>query len=123
MVTKYVVMQQGYEYNDEINVLSEGESGYPVHIFSDKTLAEKTARERSLNFLKHNNLREFGYELEDVLKVEVPTFLKEWTKTTGEEVNEDTDEFTLPDNVTLRKAQQLLKMISFEPYFVMNVEE
>ena len=76
----FVVMETGYEYNDEYHSVHESNDGVPVAVLLSKEEAEKDARARIVNdFLKGwagKELHGFGCEgIQSVFK-RMPAFLE-----------------------------------------------
>ncbi len=68
--TAYVVVERGYEYNDEI--YEPHEAGQPSLIFLDPEAADRHATEREVEWHRHNNILDFCYRLEDVTDYKAP---------------------------------------------------
>ena len=67
----YVVLEAGYEYNDEIYYQPEGGGGNPKAIYFDKSEAIKEVVRLSANALRARNPMDFGYEFADVSSLPV----------------------------------------------------
>jgi hypothetical protein len=68
----YVILQKGFEYNDE--VYTEGEGGNPQIVCFSKEDAKIKVDQLNFNEYKKRSLTEYTYDLEDVLKVDVEEY-------------------------------------------------
>lgn len=64
---KYVVIEKGWEYNDEIYYRAESGGGIPMKVFKDKHKADTWAREQNIKCVRGQELCSFYYDLEDIL--------------------------------------------------------
>lgn len=71
MSTVYVLMEAGWEYDDNIHWLSGSGGGNPQKVFEDKEKAETEATRKNLedfkDLVKSGDIREYGYNLDDML--------------------------------------------------------
>lgn len=70
----YVILQKGFEYNDE--VYTEGEGGNPQIVCFSKEDAKIKVDQLNFDEYKKRSLTEYTYDLEDVLKVDVEDYEK-----------------------------------------------
>lgn len=68
----YVILQKGFEYNDE--VYTEGEGGNPQIVCFSKEDAKIKVDQLNFEEYKKRSLIEYTYDLEDVLKVDVSEY-------------------------------------------------
>jgi len=62
----YVVMEKGFEYNDEINYSAEG--GFPKKIYFNIDDVKGEVERLNLEKLKGEDISNYAYNLEDVVK-------------------------------------------------------
>lgn len=71
MSTVYVLMEEGWEYNDETFFHPESGSGTPVKIFNSLEAAEKECQKRNLDSFKglfeSGEASQYFYNFEDIL--------------------------------------------------------
>jgi len=71
MDTVYVLMEEGWEYNDEIYFRSEGGSGSPHSFFTDKEKAQAECDKRNLDSFRKlwesGEIREYCYGFDDLI--------------------------------------------------------
>jgi hypothetical protein len=71
----YVLMETGFEYNDENYFRHDGSGGHPEKVFTDKERAEEAAFQKGLEFFKRlvasGEIKDYGYGLEDILVSDV----------------------------------------------------
>lgn len=70
----YVILQKGFEYNDE--VYTEGEGGNPQIVCFSKEDAKIKVDQLNFDEYKKRSLTEYTYDLEDVLSVDVEDYEK-----------------------------------------------
>ena len=70
----YVILQKGFEYNDE--VYTEGEGGNPKIVCFSKEDAKSKVEQLNFDEYKKRSLSEYTYDLEDVLSVDVEEYEK-----------------------------------------------
>lgn len=126
MSTAYVVMEIGWEYNDEVyHRGNNGDSGgTPKKVFRDKAMAEKRSLELNIKELTNNSYRglnSFGYELDDIVKRkhqgELATLLElddldSWMD----------NECSLPDNMSTELATKVLACLKVSWFEVVEVD-
>ena len=69
----YVILQKGFEYNDEI--YSDSEGGSPKLVTFDLEGVKNRVKELNISEYKKVSLRDYAYDMEDVLNVDEDTFL------------------------------------------------
>jgi hypothetical protein len=75
----FIVLEKGYEYNDEIYSEPEGGGGSPKRIFLSRPDAQEYLKELNYESYKENDLEQYAYDIEDVLNVslsEIEEFIK-----------------------------------------------
>ena len=72
MEKAYVILKKGFEYDDSI--YSESEGGSPNLIVFSKEDAKKKVNELNAKEYKQCSLREYSYDIEDILTVEIDEY-------------------------------------------------
>lgn len=123
----YVVMERGFEYNDEIN--SESEGGTPKKIIFNKDDANKEVKRLNIEKLKSTSITDYTYDIEDVLSVDVEEFEK-----LLESINEShggkekpkyqwqDDTYSIHPKATDEELEKVYKAISLRFYECVEVE-
>ena len=62
----YVVLQKGYEYNDEIYSQAESGGGHPHKIFFTQEGAREEVEKMNISEFKNTNISEYFYDVEDI---------------------------------------------------------
>lgn len=120
----FLVMERGYEYNDENYEMNEG--GNPTKGFGDKAKAEEAAHNKNREALRTVDVGQFagedGYGLmRGGLSRRAETFLDSIAAITGKPAPENYWELSFPE-CTDEQADQLLELMNaFRPYYVVAV--
>lgn len=71
----YVLMEVGFDYNDETYFRYNGGGGHPSRVFTNKKKAEEAALKNNLTefqkLIRSDEIREYGYGLDEVLANDV----------------------------------------------------
>jgi hypothetical protein len=71
----YVLMEVGFDYNDETYFRYNGGGGHPSRVFSNKKKADEAAAQKNIEEFKrivsNGEIREYGYGLDEVLSSKV----------------------------------------------------
>ena len=62
----YVVLQKGYEYNDEVHSQAESGGGHPHKIFFTQEGAREEVERMNINEFKNTNISEYFYDVDEV---------------------------------------------------------
>src|SRR5690242_20685177 len=121
----YVVVQIGYEYDDNYYRRCQSDGGQPVHVFFDKSLADKVWAKKNLDELKSLiRSNELEYYMEDGCSEKEAEAYKE----AGFKVRDndgDWPEFKIeevPEDITDEQAVKLFNNISLRWYDVVEVD-
>ena len=68
MKKAYVILKKGFEYDD--NIYNEVDGGKPSLVLFDKEDADVKAYELNINEYKQLNITDYGYGIDEVLKVD-----------------------------------------------------
>jgi len=118
MVTQYIVMKRGYEYNDSTYDLEEG--GIPQRIFQDKNLAEQKSEELNITFWMNESrsLRMFNYSIRSVFNHGAE---EKWRELFGEELDFKDFQIDFPIGVTKEQVRDFLPFLTDNLYYVFEV--
>lgn len=112
----YVVLERGYEYNDEIetDVSNYGESfGIPLKIFVDEKKALKLKHELEKKKFEGLDLGMYCYSLEDILKIKEEEFLAYFGLTESN--------LELPETLTEEQMNYIRDNVNLDFYDVVKV--
>ena len=126
----YVILQRGFEYDDEIYSNHESGSGFPQTVFFTKPGALEQTRKLNIEEFKTTNISDYCYDIEDIcddvekLKELVKQFKQKYgecppSKSVWER---KPDEWRLHPDVTDEEAKQYVKLINLEFYEVVETE-
>ena len=125
MRNAYVVMQKGFEYNDEIYYEIDGGVGHPSKIFFTKEACEEEVERLNIEEIMKKKLSYYFYDIEDIC--DDPEGLKEYcdslNKKYGEKVkSRDDNEYLLHSSATFEEAKKYYDMINISFYESVEVE-
>ena len=66
MSTMYVLVRNGFEYNDEIMYRPEVGGGDPVKVFHDKELAELYCKRKNIESMRKERIGEYCYGFDEI---------------------------------------------------------
>ncbi|AVH85068.1 hypothetical protein RsoM2USA_140 [Ralstonia phage RsoM2USA] len=134
--TVFVVSEIGFEYDDEIYHRPYGcdDAGVPTIAFKNRQRAEQEAVKLTISKLKHENLGEYGYSIDEVIG-DFKGFTEVLTEAIGPEKSEklvddlSDDMYSYSDKLgeilnTLNQDQltRLISSLQIEFYEVVEVE-
>ena len=122
----YVILQKGFEYNDE--VYTEGEGGNPKIVCFSKEDAKSKVEQLNFDEYKKRSLSEYTYDLEDVLSVDVEEYEK-FNESLVEKYGPiittnrwDDDENILHPKASVEESKEYCKMTTLSFYDVVETE-
>lgn len=126
----YVILQRGFEYNDEIYSDNEPGSGFPQTVFFTKPGALEQTRKLNIEEFKNRNISDYCYNIEDIcddvekLKELVKQFKQKYGDCPPPKLvwERKPDEWRLHPDVTDEEAKQYTKLINLEFYEVIETE-
>jgi hypothetical protein len=126
----YVILQRGFEYNDEIYSNQEPGSGFPKTIFFTKKTALDQVRKLNIAEFKSQNLSDYCYDIEDICDdvEKLEELLKTFKKKYGECPAPNSvwerkpDEWRLHPNVSDEEAIQYSNLINLEFFEIVETE-
>jgi len=123
----YIIMQKGYEYDD--NIYNPTEGGNPTKVFFNKKDAETEQLRLEIKAMKDTSICNYTYSLEDELNViidEFTVFLESLNNKYGipTPVNkwDRFDEFQLNPMATDEECQKYLEMHSIRFYEIAEAD-
>lgn len=123
----YVIMQKGYEYDD--NIYNPTEGGTPTKVFFNEKDAETEQLRLEIKAMKDTSIRNYTYSIEDELNVEldeVESFLESLNDKYGipAPVNrwDSFGKFQLNPMASDEESRKFLSMHSIRFYDVVEVE-
>lgn len=121
----YVILEKGFEYDDNIYNEPESGGGNPKLITFTKEEAEQKARELNIKELKQVELCDYSYELEDVLNVARDEYVA-FNTALAIKYNSSSEDFeeiyTLHKNADEKESLDYLKMVSIEFFTVVKTD-
>lgn len=115
---KYVVMERGYEYNDEISYQTEG--GYPNHLWDTEEQANRYALEKNIEALKNHGFDGTFYSISELFDMNKINRIQNIVNFEG-----NYDDSILLEPVTNYTDEQLatvIKAMSSPMFYVESVE-
>ena len=120
MVKGYVILEVGFEYNDEIyHTGNYGETyAAPNTVFMDKDKAIEEVDKLNVNKLRGEYLDYYGYGVEEFANDE-DAFMEFWRR----EFDKDAEyEFRVPSDATDEQLKGLIKLLSFRFFTLKEIE-
>jgi len=124
----YVVLQKGFEYNDEIYSAYETGMGHPKRIFFTKEAAQEHMNELESIELKDNNITDFAYEIEDIvndvesLEKLVQNLNQKYGKFESKDRWSRPDQYRLHPNATLEESKEYAKLINLSFFEIVETD-
>jgi len=123
----YVIMEKGYEYDD--NIYNSTEGGNPKTIIFGKKEAEEKSHKLEIEVLKEVDIRLYTYDIEDAISSdieEVKSYLESLNQKYGKPVPKNKwdklGEYQLNPKATDEEAEKYLSMLSIRFFEVVEVE-
>lgn len=123
----YVIMEKGYEYDD--NIYNQTEGGTPTKVFFNKEDAYLEKDRLEIKHMKETDITSYTYSIEDELNVpieEVTTFLESLNAKYGKPapINkwDSFGEFQLNPMASFEEGKKFLSMHSVRFYEVAEVD-
>ena len=120
MSKAYVIMEKGYEYDD--NIYNQTEGGNPTLICFSREDAEEKVKELNRSEFKKSSISEYAYSIEDVLNVSLEEFdafqnrMNEKYGKVKAQYSWDSDEYKLHESANEEEALEYQKMVDFSFY-------
>lgn len=124
----YVILQKGFEYDDSIYSESEGGGGHPKLVTFSKDEVDSKIKELNLIEYKITSIRDYTYEIEDILNVDIEEYLN-FNKSLVEKYGpiskkyswEDT-EYMLHPSATDEECEKYVSMVSIDFYYAVETD-
>ena len=124
----YVILQKGFEYDDSIYSESDGGGGHPKLVTFSKDEVEPKIKELNLIEYKITSIRDYTYEIEDILNVDEEEYLN-FNKSLVEKYGpiskkyswEDT-EYMLHPSATDEECEKYVSMVSIDFYYAVETD-
>lgn len=124
----YVILQKGFEYDDSIYSESEGGGGHPKLVTFSKDEVNSKIKELNLIEYKITSIRDYTYEIEDILNVDIEEYLN-FNKSLVEKYGpiskkyswEDT-EYMLHPSATDEECEKYVSMVSIDFYYAVETD-
>ena len=122
----YVILQKGFEYNDEI--YSESGDGHPKLVTFTQDEVDTKIKELNINEYKSTSIRDYTYDMEDILNVDENEYL-EFNKSLLEKYGpvdkkytwEDT-EYMLHPLANEEECEKYSSMVSIDFYYAVETD-
>lgn len=124
----YVVLQKGFEYNDEVYSTTESGGGNPHKIFFTKEGAEEEVEKMNIEEFKQTNITHYSYDIEDICddSDELLQFCNSLNEKYGkiESKNrwDSVDQYRLHNMATAEESKKYIKMVNLTFYEMVDVE-
>jgi hypothetical protein len=122
----YVILQKGFEYNDEVYTESDG--GNPKIIFFSKEDARAKVEQLNFDEYKQRSLSEYTYDIDDVLSVDVEEYesfneslVEKYGPIVAANRWDDTENILHP-KANLEESKKYSEMVSTSFYDVVETE-
>jgi hypothetical protein len=124
----YVILQKGFEYDDSIYSESDGGGGHPKLVTFSKDEVEPKIKELNLIEYKITSIRDYTYEIEDILNVDEEEYLN-FNRSLVEKYGpiskkyswEDT-EYMLHPSATDEECEKYVSMVSIDFYYAVETD-
>jgi hypothetical protein len=124
----YVILQKGFEYDDSIYSESDGGGGHPKLVTFSKDEVDSKIKELNLIEYKSTSIRDYSYEMEDILNVDIEEYLN-FNKALLEKYGpiskkyswEDT-EYMLHPLATEEECEKYVSMVSIDFYYAVETD-
>ena len=124
----YVILQKGFEYDDSIYSESDGGGGHPKLVTFSKDEVDSKIKELNLIEYKITSIRDYTYEIEDILNVDEEEYLN-FNKNLLEKYGpiskkyswEDT-EYMLHPSATDEECEKYVSMVSIDFYYAVETD-
>ena len=124
----YIIMQKGYEYDD--NIYNETEGGTPTRIFFRKEDADEERENLEIEAMKEYDISHYSYDVDDCLTVDLDKF-KDFVSKINTKYGKPTpkydwddynNEYRLNPAASKEESKEYLEMHSVRFYDVVTCE-
>ncbi len=124
----FVVLEKGYEYNDEIYHEPESGGGAPIKIYLKREDANEYLIEKNIQAYKENDISQYSYDVKDCLSVDFEKFSnlierlnEKYGKVKGRYGRGDI-EYILHKDANLEESMEYNSMVNIDFYSISEVE-
>ena len=124
----YVILQKGFEYNDEIYSESDGGSGHPKLVTFNLEDVKKKVKDLNIEEYKRVSLVEYTYDMEDILNVDVDEYSK-FNKSLIEKYGPISKKYTWEDTEYMlhpmaneEESEKYASLVSIDFYYAVETE-
>jgi hypothetical protein len=125
----YVILQRGFEYNDEIYSSQDSGCGFPKKIFYTKEGAKEEVLRLNINEMKSSNITDYAYDVEDICDdvEELTNFCKKMLETygpvpTSDNIWDRADEYRLHPSATDEDSKKYMKIVDLDFFEIVETE-
>jgi hypothetical protein len=124
----YVILNKGYEYNDEIYHEPESGGGTPKKIYFTKADAKKEVIRLNIKEMKGTDIQQYAYDLEDIvgdvdgLKLYVDSLNTKYGIPTPKSSWDRPGEYTLNEKADDEESLKYMKFVSLSFYDIVETE-
>jgi hypothetical protein len=124
----WVVMEKGFEYNDEIYSQSESEGGHPKKIFFTQEGCLQEVSKLNIKWFKSEDITQYTYNMEDIcddtekLLTLCNSLNEKYGKNQPKNRWNSASEYQLNSNSNEEESEQYQKMIKFSFFSAVEVE-
>ena len=118
----YIILQKGFEYNDEVYSEPENGGGHPKKIYFNRENALSEVKRLNIKDFKETNISLYSYEIEDICEdpEELLDFCKSLIEKYGEIPSENNfdvpDEYRLHPNASVEESEKYMDMVYISFY-------
>lgn len=126
MTEAFILMEKGYEYDD--NYYNETEGGNPKKIFFNREEAELERKKLDLERFKNESIRNYTYDIDDVILDEeaftklTDSLLEKYGKPTFAHRWQSLEDYQLHPDANEEESNSYMKLVDFSFYEVRKVE-
>lgn len=119
----YIVLQKGFEYNDEVYSETESGGGHPQKIYFNRETALEEVKRLNIKEFKETNISLYSYDIEDICEdiEELLNFCNSLKEKYGEMPSENNildepDEYRLHPSANDDESQKYIDMVYISFY-------
>jgi len=124
----YVILNKGYEYNDEIYSEPESGGGTPKKIFFTKSDAQKEVLKLNIEEMKETDIESYAYDLSDIvddiegLKKFVESLDNKYGKPAPKNTWNRRGDWTLNEKATEEESIKYMRQVNLSFYDIVETE-
>lgn len=124
----YVILNKGYEYNDEIYSEPESGGGTPKKIFFTKSDAQKEVLKLNIEEMKETDIESYAYDLSDIvddiegLRKFVESLDNKYGKPAPKNTWNRRGDWTLNEKATEEESIKYMRQVNLSFYDIVETE-